>query len=442
VLEIHGDAEYPTYMFELAPQNCGSVAVVQQVIIGPCHEAAMTIVGAPGSTVWFWVGPTTFTGPVNEYNYVLHNNMPGGCFPNGNITIDPRPAAIEAPWELIPPSGAVIIGSGYHTLGTVEGIYTMTWHDVPGWITPDPATELYDVGDFQSDYLFTATYLLGLPYATDFDDGSPPFFTVVSGTWMITAGWYRCHNANAGTRQISMIGHEQWTDYHLGVDVMTEGSPTREVLFRYQSPERSYRLQVQPHPANMVELWKLADGLDRPLHVQSTGMIDGAQPQRLEIAAIGGTFQAYLDGEFLFEVDDPDEPLLAGGVAFCAYAEPSVGWQQASFDNLAIEPLNVVSVAPLPAMTNLSLAAVPNPFNPTTVINFELPHHGEASLVVHDLRGRALRTLHQGALAAGHHQTVWDGTDTAGKDAASGVYLVRLTTNDGASQAVKVTLAK
>ncbi len=75
VLEVTGDAEFPTSMFELFPQICGSVGVVQNVIIGPCNEAAMTIVGAPGSLVWFWVGPTTFTGPANEYHYILHLNL-------------------------------------------------------------------------------------------------------------------------------------------------------------------------------------------------------------------------------------------------------------------------------------------------------------------------------------------------------------------------------
>jgi hypothetical protein len=76
--EVIGDAEQPTYMFELAPQDCGSVAVVQNVIIGPCAEGTMTIPGAAGSTIWFWVGPTTFDGPVNEYDYVLFTNLTGG----------------------------------------------------------------------------------------------------------------------------------------------------------------------------------------------------------------------------------------------------------------------------------------------------------------------------------------------------------------------------
>ncbi|MEZ4388091.1 MAG: hypothetical protein R3D98_11045 [Candidatus Krumholzibacteriia bacterium] len=74
-LEITGDANFTTYLFELGPQDCGSVAVIQNVICGPFQPATMTIPGAPGSTVWFWVGPTTFDGPTGEYLYVLWSNL-------------------------------------------------------------------------------------------------------------------------------------------------------------------------------------------------------------------------------------------------------------------------------------------------------------------------------------------------------------------------------
>ena len=77
-VEIIGDAEFATFMFELAPQDCGSVAVVQDVTMGPCTEATITIPGTAGETIWFWVGATTFSGPVNEYNYVLYTNLEGG----------------------------------------------------------------------------------------------------------------------------------------------------------------------------------------------------------------------------------------------------------------------------------------------------------------------------------------------------------------------------
>ena len=76
-LEIWGDAELATYMFELGPQDCGTVGVLQNVIIGPCLDGVMVITGPPGSEVWFWVGPTTFSSPdgsdVYEYDYVLMN---------------------------------------------------------------------------------------------------------------------------------------------------------------------------------------------------------------------------------------------------------------------------------------------------------------------------------------------------------------------------------
>jgi len=74
-LEITGDAEEASYMFELGPQECADVAVIQNVPIGPCLEATMTIVGEPGATVWFWVGSQSFwDGDTYEYDYVLTIN--------------------------------------------------------------------------------------------------------------------------------------------------------------------------------------------------------------------------------------------------------------------------------------------------------------------------------------------------------------------------------
>ena len=76
-LEIHGDAEYPTWLMELPVHDCNTPVSGEVVIVGPCQEATMTIIGEPGSLVWFWAGPTTFTGPVHEYNYVLELSING-----------------------------------------------------------------------------------------------------------------------------------------------------------------------------------------------------------------------------------------------------------------------------------------------------------------------------------------------------------------------------
>lgn len=69
----------------------------------------------------------------------------------------------------------------------------------------------------------------------------------------------------------------------------------------------------------------------------------------------------------------------------------------------------------------------PNPFNPTTTIVFELPAQEPVGLYVFDIKGRRIRTLLNGeAQPAGSHRTVWNGCDDAGRQVASGTYLLRL----------------
>jgi len=79
VLEITGDAEEPSFMFEIGPQDCDAAVIVQQTIIGECSEASLTITGEPGSVAWFWVGPNSFASPhgenVYEFDYILWTNL-------------------------------------------------------------------------------------------------------------------------------------------------------------------------------------------------------------------------------------------------------------------------------------------------------------------------------------------------------------------------------
>ncbi len=70
---------------------------------------------------------------------------------------------------------------------------------------------------------------------------------------------------------------------------------------------------------------------------------------------------------------------------------------------------------------------VPNPFNPSTAINFYLSTSGDVELAVYDITGRRVRTLIQGFQRAGKHLVAWDGRDDRGFAAASGIYLCRLT---------------
>jgi hypothetical protein len=80
----------------------------------------------------------------------------------------------------------------------------------------------------------------------------------------------------------------------------------------------------------------------------------------------------------------------------------------------------------------------PNPFNPSTTIEFKLPSSGNASLIVYDIMGRKVRELVSGQVTAGLRSVLWDGRDDSGRSVSSGVYFARLTM--GKSMAVKKML--
>lgn len=90
-------------------------------------------------------------------------------------------------------------------------------------------------------------------------------------------------------------------------------------------------------------------------------------------------------------------------------------------------------LSPVPDGTPLRLGSrlmpnVPNPFNPSTQLHFEMAAAGKVDIAVYDTRGHLVREFQVGHLAAGHHSVMWDGADQAGRPAASGVYHVQLVT--------------
>ncbi len=76
-------------------------------------------------------------------------------------------------------------------------------------------------------------------------------------------------------------------------------------------------------------------------------------------------------------------------------------------------------------------ANYPNPFNPSTMIPYQLPAAMHVRLEVFNILGQRIATLVDGERSAGFHTTSWDATDAAGQAVAAGVYLYRLQ-GDGA----------
>ena len=71
--------------------------------------------------------------------------------------------------------------------------------------------------------------------------------------------------------------------------------------------------------------------------------------------------------------------------------------------------------------------SVPNPFNPMTVIKYDLPVASRVSLKILDVSGRLVTVLKYNVLeSVGWNAAVWDGRDGAGRMVSAGVYLYRL----------------
>ncbi len=78
-------------------------------------------------------------------------------------------------------------------------------------------------------------------------------------------------------------------------------------------------------------------------------------------------------------------------------------------------------------VTTTSLGSnYPNPFNPTTTISFELASPGAVTLDIFNQKGQLVRTLVDSEQAAGTHHILWDGKDSTGAQAASGIYFYRM----------------
>ncbi len=97
----------------------------------------------------------------------------------------------------------------------------------------------------------------------------------------------------------------------------------------------------------------------------------------------------------------------------------------------------------LPVRQSAHLSNIhPNPFNPSTKIEFELPRRGMAELAVYNAKGERVAVLANGELASGSHFRTWNGIDSNGQAVSSGVYYVRLRFETESVSVQKATLVK
>lgn len=89
-----------------------------------------------------------------------------------------------------------------------------------------------------------------------------------------------------------------------------------------------------------------------------------------------------------------------------------------------------------------TIAAAPNPFNPATLLSYELLREGPARIELFDVFGRRVCALLDLTLQApGTHTVSWNGLDQHGRQVGAGVYYYRVTSGE-TSRCVPIVLVK
>ncbi len=70
----------------------------------------------------------------------------------------------------------------------------------------------------------------------------------------------------------------------------------------------------------------------------------------------------------------------------------------------------------------------PNPFNPNTMLRYDVPRPGRVTLRIVDVLGRQVKVLVDDAKTCGSYVAEWDGTNENGERVSSGVYVCELNT--------------
>ena len=68
-------------------------------------------------------------------------------------------------------------------------------------------------------------------------------------------------------------------------------------------------------------------------------------------------------------------------------------------------------------------SAYPNPFNPVTTLNYDLPENEMVNIAIYDMMGRIVKTLVKSSQTAGYKSIRWNATDDRNEPVSAGVYL-------------------
>jgi len=124
-----------------------------------------------------------------------------------------------------------------------------------------------------------------------------------------------------------------------------------------------------------------------------------------------------------------DEPIV---IQWFVFAFDGIDYRECDEPfSVIISPLDISKAETSPLPVELILGPIfPNPFNDRVIINYAVPTYSNVTLTIHDLTGRAIRTIVSKSLGAGRHSAIWNGIGDMGFRVASGLYICKLEVGD------------
>jgi len=105
---------------------------------------------------------------------------------------------------------------------------------------------------------------------------------------------------------------------------------------------------------------------------------------------------------------------------------------------LIVESVNVEQHL-LPLETNL-IGCFPNPFNPSTTIEFNIEQNAKAEIEIFNIKGQKIKSFN--IYSSTEHSVVWNGDDENSKPVTSGIYYYKLNVNGNTAAVKKCLLLK
>ena len=189
--------------------------------------------------------------------------------------------------------------------------------------------------------------------------------------------------------------------------------------------------------------WNDGRNGDSDIYAQKV-TVDGAcvwQDNGLPISAIAGTDEQELEmcndgvGGFVFVWSDWRGTYPPDVYAQRLLENPGVGTDRQLYED---ERSKILAA---PRCRNSLCNNYPNPFNPSTTINFSIARSSHVNLSIYNVKGQLVRTLVNEHKAADEYRVTWNGKDNRGIPVSSGVYFYAIRT-DSFNESKKLILLR